>query len=53
MLRMAEAAEYLGFKLRTFERHYTGWQVPNYRVGKIVLFRVSEIEAWLQGRKEI
>ena len=48
-LRMPEAAEYLGQKLRTFEAYYQAWGVPYYRVGKSVVFRESELRAYLDS----
>ncbi len=51
MLTMSQAAEYTGIKPRTWAALYRQWGVPHYRIGKTVTFRQSELEAWLQARK--
>ena len=44
------AASYLCLSLRNFESRLD--QLPRYRVGSKLLFRKSEIDAWMESHRE-
>jgi excisionase family DNA binding protein len=48
MLSMQEAADYTGIPYSTWTKLYQVWDVPHFRIGRRVLFREGEVEAWLQ-----
>ena len=45
-----ESAAYLGLSLRNFESRLD--QLPRYRVGSKLLFRKSELDAWMEAHRE-
>jgi excisionase family DNA binding protein len=53
LISMAEVASRLGVPLETFRRWRKHGAAPlGYPLGKHVRFRWSEVEAWLQERRE-
>ncbi len=48
-LSKRDAAEYLGLSLRTVEYHLP--EIPHYRVGRRIVFKLSELDAWMQQHK--
>ena len=51
-LRQAAAAEYLGVKPRTLEKwRRVGGGPPFFKLGRVVVYDLSELEAWLAARK--
>lgn len=51
---MAETAEYLGVRLETFRRWRKHGRGPKgYPMGRRVNFRFSEVDAWLDARREV
>ena len=51
MLSVREAAEYLGKTPSTFYKHWKGWGVPGYQVGRTLKFRQSELDTWLRSQR--
>ena len=45
-----ESAGYLGLSLRNFESRLD--QLPRYRVGSKLLFKKSELDAWMEAHRE-
>ena len=53
MLRMQEAADYVGISRSRFYRHYKDdWHITHYRVGNRVNFRVRDLDAYLDRVRE-
>lgn len=52
LLSTAEAADYCGIPVRTWERNYQVWEVPHFRIGRAIKYRQSELETWLESRRE-
>lgn len=53
LLTTREVAELLGLSPETVLRRYRAGEIPGYRLASNVLrFRESDIEAWLQERRE-
>ena len=46
-----ELADYLKVKKRTAYYLVETLQIPHYRVGRLILFKPSEIEAWMKTKK--
>lgn len=52
LLTARELSELLSVSAATvLDWHQAGF-IPSYKLGKAVRFRVSEVEAWLEGRKQ-
>jgi excisionase family DNA binding protein len=53
LVSLQTVADYLGkTPASIYQLRHRGEFAPGYRVGKTVLFRLSEIDAWLEGRRE-
>lgn len=50
-LTTEEVAHYLGIKVSTIYAWVHTRQIPYYKVGRLVKFRISEIEDWLRLTK--
>jgi excisionase family DNA binding protein len=48
-LTIAELAEYLKLSEQTIRRYVLNRTVPYHKIQKVVRFRVSEIERWVDG----
>jgi len=44
-----EAAEYLRLELQTIYKRCAAGTIPCHRRGRLIRFRRSELDAWLQG----
>jgi excisionase family DNA binding protein len=53
LLTTREVAAFLGMSPESVLRRYRRGELPGYRLSSNVLrFRASELEAWLEGRRE-
>ncbi len=52
MMIAGEVAAYLRCSTSTVRRMVRRGQIPHYRLGKLVRFRLSEIERWLALQQE-
>lgn len=48
-LTIAELAEYIKVSEQTVRRHVLNRTAPCHKIGKVVRFRVSEIEKWIDA----
>ncbi len=46
-----ELAEYLKLKKRSTYHFIATQGIPHYRVGRLIRFKLSEIEAWMNNKK--
>lgn len=54
LLTTREVAAFLAVSTETVLRRWRAGELPGYRLASNVLrFRESEIEAWLEGRREL
>ena len=51
LLTADEIAEYLCCSVSTVRRFAARGEIPHYRLGKLLRFRRSEVEAWLARRQ--
>ena len=51
LLTARELAEQLGFKADTIVDWFERGEIPGFRIGGRLRFRVSEVEAWLEERR--
>ena len=47
-----EAAQHLNISLRTFQKRSKEWRIPTYRFGRLVRFKLSEVQARADRRRE-
>lgn len=50
-LRPQEAADALGVSLSTLERLTKAGEIPRFKEGNVVLYRVASLEAWAARRE--
>ena len=48
LLTVPELSAYLGIKIKTLYAKIEAGEIPHYRVGRLVRFRLDEINAWLE-----
>jgi excisionase family DNA binding protein len=54
LLSVPELSAYLGIKSKTLYAKIEAGEIPHYRIGRLVRFRLDEINIWLEGcRKHI
>jgi excisionase family DNA binding protein len=51
ILNLAHAAAYLDVPERRLRDHWRRWEIPVYKVGRELRFRLSDLEAWLNGQR--
>jgi excisionase family DNA binding protein len=51
MVNVIEAASILGVKAWTIRQRVSRRKIPFYRVGRLVRFKVSEFERWVDANK--
>lgn len=49
LLTIEELSAYLGIKIKTLYGKVESGDIPHYRIGRLVRFRMAEINAWLEG----
>lgn len=49
LLSVPELAAYLSIKTKTLYAKIEAGEIPHYRIGRLVRFRLDEINAWLEG----
>lgn len=47
LLTISELAAYLNIKVKTIYAKVEAGEIPHYRIGRLVRFRLAEIDAWL------
>jgi excisionase family DNA binding protein len=52
-LRPQEAADALGISLSTLERLTKAREIPRFKEGNVVLYRVASLEAWAARRESL
>ena len=52
-LRPQEAADALGISVSTLERLTKAGEIPRFKEGNVVLYRVAALEAWAAGREAL
>ncbi len=53
MMNAAQVAEYLGVKVSWLYDNYRQEGIPSYRVGRGLRFRQSDLDHWLDERREV
>jgi len=48
-LSVPELSAYLGIKTKTLYAKIEAGEIPHYRIGRLVRFRLDEINAWLES----
>jgi len=48
LLTISEVAVYLNMKVKTIYAKVEAGEIPHYRIGRLVRFRLDEIDAWLE-----
>lgn len=51
LLRIKEAAEYLNIPLRTLYPYYQVWGIPFVRIGRSILFKQSDLDAYIESSR--
>lgn len=47
---IADLSLYLKIKVKTL--YSMVWDIPHYRIGKLIRFQKQEIDAWLEGKRK-
>ena len=53
LLTIAEMAAYLSIKQKTIYAKVEAGDIPHYRIGRLIRFRLDEIDAWLEGCRKV
>lgn len=53
LLTIAEVAAYLSIKQKTIYAKVEAGNIPSYRIGGLIRFRLDEIDAWLEGCRKV
>jgi excisionase family DNA binding protein len=48
LLTISDISEYLNIKVKTIYAKVEAGEIPHYRIGRLVRFRLVEIDAWLE-----
>jgi excisionase family DNA binding protein len=51
LLSVPELSAYLGIKSKTLYAKIGAGEIPHYRIGRLIRFRLDEINGWLEGCK--
>ena len=51
-LTIIEVSEYLSIKTKTLYSLVSSGEMPHYRVGRLIRFKKSDIDSWMDGNKE-
>lgn len=49
LLTIPELAAYLSIKQKTIYSKVEAGEIPHYRIGRLIRFRLDEIDTWLEG----
>lgn len=52
LLSVPELSAYLGIKTKTIYAKIEAGEIPHYRIGRLVRFRLDEINSWLESCKK-
>lgn len=52
LIDMRELAAYIARPYRTVQESYKRWGIPYVKVGKAVVFRLRDVDAWIEQRVE-
>ncbi len=50
-LTIKQASEYVNIKVKTLYSLSSNKQIPHYKIGKMLRFSPSELDAWMQSKK--
>jgi excisionase family DNA binding protein len=50
-LSIDELSEYLSVKRSTLYAHVESGELPHYRVGRLIRFKRSEVDRWMESRR--
>ena len=53
LLSMKQAAEYIGRHPGTFQNTYRKLGIPHFKVGRSVIFRERDLDAWLVEHRRV
>jgi excisionase family DNA binding protein len=53
MMNVTQVADYLGVKPSWLYDNYRAEGIPTYRVGRGLRFRQSDLDKWLDARKDV
>lgn len=53
LMTVAEVSEYLACSVSMVRRLAQRSEIPYYRLGRLLRFRRSDVDAWLQARHEV
>ena len=51
-LNIQDLSQFLGIKVSTLYAMVEGKRVPHYRIGRLIRFKRSDIEQWIERQKE-
>jgi excisionase family DNA binding protein len=51
-MNIKEVSTYLGIKVSTIYAMVAGKKIPHYRVGRLIRFKRSDVNQWMEGQKE-
>jgi len=51
-LNIDELSEYLGMKKSSLYARVEAGEIPHYRVGRLLRFRLEDIEGWMDGHRQ-
>jgi excisionase family DNA binding protein len=52
LLTISEVAAYLSIKQKTIYAKVEAGEIPHYHIGRLIRFRLDEVNAWLDGCKK-
>jgi excisionase family DNA binding protein len=53
LLTISDISAYLSIKQKTLYAKVESGEIPHYRIGRLVRFRLDEIDAWLEGCRKV
>ncbi|MDX9823280.1 MAG: helix-turn-helix domain-containing protein [Syntrophales bacterium] len=52
LLTIEELSEYLNIKRKTLYSKLESGEIPHYKIGRLVRFRMGEVDAWLERSRK-
>ena len=49
LITIEKLSTYLNIKVKTIYARVEAGEIPHYRIGRLIRFRLDEIDAWLEG----